>query len=190
MDVKIKTDVATEPVDSAFINNYLKIEPDATEQALITEMVKAAREAIEGITQRALAQKTFVVEFGEDDIYDDEFELPFAPISSVTSLLPVDNEGTEGTALVLNEGYYVQGQQQKSIRVAVSLLVAESDYLSTYRVEYIAGYGAANCNALPSALKLSIAELVNLWYFNRGLTGNVPSSIREKVYPYIQWSEV
>jgi uncharacterized phiE125 gp8 family phage protein len=191
VDVKLKTDITTEPVTTAYIKNYLKMgEQDTAEDALIVDLVKAARQAIEGIIQRPLAEKTYVVEFDGDDVSDDEFELPFAPIASVTSLKTVDAEGAESEALTLNTDYHVLGNQKKRVYLNTSFVSLDNSLEYNYRVEYVCGYGANGCELLPAALKMAVCELVNQWYYNRGMQGIVPSSIYNKIYPYMIWSEI
>lgn len=165
-------------------------EQDTAEDALIVDLVKAARQAIEGIIQRPLAEKTYVVEFDGDDVSDEEFELPFAPIASVTSLKTVDAEGAESEALTLNTDYHVLGNQKKRVYLNTSFVSLDNSLEYNYRVEYVCGYGANGCELLPAALKMAVCELVNQWYYNRGMQGIVPSSIYNKIYPYMIWSEI
>lgn len=190
MDIKLKTDSSTEPVDAVFVANYVKFDDENTaETNLIASLTKAARQAVENFCQRALVQKTYVVDFDADDMDGDYFTLPFAPISSVTSVSAISEGGTE-TPYTKNVDYYEVGGQAKRIKISSTFVALTDESNTLYRVEYVCGYGSTDCETIPEELKIAISRTVANWYLNRENVGSLPADIRGACYNYRIWSEL
>ena len=156
MDVRIKTDIVSEPVSLEEVRQFLKFdETDANEDALILNMIYAARSYIEKHAGIAMGKKVFQVLFN----YDEDLILPITPVISVDKVETIDIEGT-ATELALNTDYYVRGLQKKEIVYSLG---------SAYqlRVEFSAGYGDDATETLPADLRHALLTQVMQWYENR-----------------------
>ena len=170
MQRKVITDIDTEPVDIATLRNYIK-HTDATETAeiaLITSMGKAARELCETYTGLTYAEKEIYCYIEIEDLDDrNRVTLPDVPVISIDHVYEIDKEGVE-EALELNTGYYEEGMDQielyfpKTVKIGVDV---ETEL--NYRVEYTAGFGDDETEALPEVLKIAILKQVAEWYENR-----------------------
>jgi uncharacterized phiE125 gp8 family phage protein len=190
VDVKLINESAVEPIDPVFIANFVKFDDENTaETELIASLTKAARQAIENFCQRALVEKTYVVDFDADDMDGDYFTLPFAPISSVESVIAISEDGTE-TEYTLNVDYYVVGGQTKRIKISSTFVALTDESNTLYRVEYVCGYDSPDCETIPEELKIRIAETVAFWYLNRENVGSLPANIRGACYNYRIWSDL
>jgi uncharacterized phiE125 gp8 family phage protein len=164
LQVRIKTDLTTEPVTSAEAKLWCKV-TGSTEDSVFTILITSARQALEKYTACSFAEKTIHatwVEMPEDN----ELELPYGPVISVDKIYKIDEEGTE-EELVLNTDYHVYGDQDAIVKVA-SFWSSGIKSERSVRVEYKAGYGNASTETLPVKLKECILNLVNKSYTNRG----------------------
>ena len=156
LQVRIKTDLVTEPVTTAEAKLFCKVTGTA-EDTLFTILISAARKALEKYTSSSFAEKTLHatwVTVPEDNL----LELPYGPTITVSKVYWIDDEGTE-TEATLNSDYWVYGDQDAIVKVSKfwsgGTLVSNS-----VRVEYTAGYGHANTETLPTDLKLAILKQI------------------------------
>jgi uncharacterized phiE125 gp8 family phage protein len=119
---------------------YLKLNNDV-EQTLITELIKTARMKLEGFTGRSFGAKTLKTRF---QYVDGWVELPYSPITSITSVVNDANQAIT---------YESRGLEVKEIFCANDTGVI---------VTYVAGY-----TTLPSELKTAIKKQVATDYWNR-----------------------
>lgn len=173
MIIKISTDVATEPIDTTYLKEYLnQLEAFATtETTLLNSMISAARELVEKETGKYLAAKTLVgwVSREEVELNDRYIELPGTPHSSITSVYSVDAEGTE-TLLVENTSYYVRGVQGTELEIYIPDVITSigaTINITDYKVTFVAGYGADGCEACPKALKTLMGTIISGWWGER-----------------------
>ena len=160
LQVRIKTDIATEPVSSVEAKLFCKVTTTA-DDTLFTILIKAARIAMEKYTSSSFAEKTIhatYLKMPEDNL----IELPYGPVISVDAAYWVDDEGTE-KAMVLNTDYYVIGAEDPRVKVA-SFWSSGSVATSSVRIEYTAGYGDTTNETLPAELKLAILKQVATEY--------------------------
>lgn len=106
MAYKIITSATTEPVSLAEARAHLRIEPFGSpeahpDDAYVSALISVAREWCEQYTGRALASQT--IEMALDDFPEDAIELPLTPVTSITSVKYIDEEGIEQT---LSSTYY------------------------------------------------------------------------------------
>jgi uncharacterized phiE125 gp8 family phage protein len=163
LQVRVYTDLTTEPVTVAEAKNYCKI-TGTQDDALMAILITAARKSLEKYTQSSFAHKhlhaTWVT------IPENwEVELPYGPIISVDKVYKIDEEGTE-EELTVNVDYYIYGDQDFVLKVeqfwSTGLTVSRS-----LRVEYTAGYGDTVTETLPDELKLAILKQVATDYMLR-----------------------
>jgi uncharacterized phiE125 gp8 family phage protein len=117
---------------------------------LFDALVESATLWVQKKLNRALISQTVVAEW---DAVSYEVVLPYAPISAITSVVTVADDGTE-TALTLNIGYTFRNGV---IRVNTSLGL---------KVTYVAGYGPASSD-VPSTIKNVIGRIVLSLYDRR-----------------------
>lgn len=176
--VSIKTDEGSEIITQNEVNNFIKYdENETTENALIMEMVKAARETLEKYLNVSMKSKTYVFEFDGYAVDANLMDVPFGPVVEITSLKQTDEIGTE-TPLTENTDYTVKGSQFKTLYIPYVYNAYQ------YTLEYIAGYGGSGVEALPVSLKQAILELVKYWYDREEQDRILPETIKAKVSPY------
>ena len=167
-EVWVSTDVTSEPVSSAEAKLFAKI-PSTADDTVVTYLTKAAREAVEQYTGCSLASKTLVAQW--DELPEDNvIELPFGPVSSVTSVVVVDEDGTETALTTADDEYYDLGGIWKKLQINDVVLDMER-----LKVTYVAGYGATGCPTLPSALKTAVLkEMATQYEFRENINvGNL-----------------
>jgi uncharacterized phiE125 gp8 family phage protein len=120
------------------------------DDTLVDSFILSATLWVQKLLNRALITQTVIAEWSSVG-YD--VPLPYAPVSSITTVQTVSDDGTL-TALTLNSGYHVRNG---IIKVQTSLGL---------RVTYQAGYGAASTD-VPAPIKTAIKRLVNNMYDRR-----------------------
>ena len=167
---------------------HLKVD-DATDDALIAGLVKAATSHIENaVLHRSLINRTY-------DLYTDDFpngytmELPMPPLSSVTSVKYTDTANVEQTWAATN--YKVVTTDDPGKIFAKSFVFPLDLYwLNAVHITFVAGYGAAYSNVpfyddVQTALKLIIGE----WYeyrenINEKLLRTIPNGAMNILMPW------
>lgn len=149
--VSVTTDAASEPVSTADMKSYLKVDYNDDDDE-IDEMVVAARKFVEGYIGRKLGSQTLKATWTK---YHKLTRLPYAPINSVTTVKTIDQD-TE-TTLTEDSDYYVLGGD-------VDKYLEFSSAGSTgLEVVYTAGY-----TTIPDAIIKAIKRLVAKMYEFRG----------------------
>lgn len=164
----------TEPVTLGEMKDYLRLEgfvdtDESTTESLwdfdfddtlITNMIKAAREKAEKYCGCSFVDHTWKVMFtnGAGD-----FEFPYGPITSFTSLAYKDGTAVGSDALEMY-GYDFQ------------IL----DYPNSDKMTAIYEAGYEDC---PEEICLAIKQMVAYWYENRG-TGEMPEYALTTMQPY------
>ena len=156
LQVRIKTDMTSEPVTSSEAKLWCKVTGTA-EDSIFTILIGAARRALEKYTSSSFGEKTIHVTWlSRPD--DDEFELPYGPIISVDHVYLIDEEGTEEEQ-TLNDDFYIHGDQDAMVKLAKYWSTGITD-ASAVRIEYTAGYNHTNTETLPGNLKLAILKQI------------------------------
>ena len=150
----VKTDVTSEPITIAEAKLFCKI-TGTGDDALIAELIRAARETIEEYCGITIAQKTLVVEYDKLP-KDGKLFLPYGPVSSGTAIVvkTIDEEDV-ATTLVNNTEWYDTGYPWPTLRIASFW----SSRVTRVQVEYVAGYGISTYTPpLPAMLKVAIMK--------------------------------
>jgi uncharacterized phiE125 gp8 family phage protein len=165
MRVEVVTPPGTEPLSVADAKLYCRVD-HAAEDALFTSLAKAARQHLERLTGRALAEQTLQVTLPGFPRCK-ELPIPRPPLVSVTSVTYLDADG-DAVVLVEDTDYAVNTESLPGA------LYAESGWPSTIRgrsdavrIVYVAGHGAAGAEALPENALVALRYLVSHWYTNR-----------------------
>jgi hypothetical protein len=179
---RVTAQPAEEPINLAEAKAFLA-EVGTSNDALITSLITAARQAAEEYTRRKFISTTITMHldrfpFSYDNQWWDgvrdgsirelhgngsQIALPFAPIVSVTSIKTFAPDDTEtvfdaSSYRVDTNGYITL----KDGRVWPSNL-RERDAI---QIVYVAGYGAT-ASSVPEAVKLGIKSIVSAWFNHR-----------------------
>lgn len=156
MAYKVITAPASEPLTSGDVKAWLKISTSA-DDAVITMLIKAAREYVEKYLGIALLEQTV-------EEYFDRFpprrfiRLSVGNVSSVTHVKYIDDNGTE---VPLPDTVYEVDKHSQHARV---YLKADEDWettdseLNNVKVTYVAGYASAS--AIPSQVILAMYKFI------------------------------
>jgi hypothetical protein len=171
MEVKIITDVSTEPVTLAEAKSFCRIDADYVDNdGVITAFIISARERLEKFTNLSFASKQLEVQFSN------YLQIPYGPVKEIVSV-----KNTEGDTIDADK-YRIVGLDFKTI-YAGELTNAEffyningsvdiwslENYSCLYNIVYDAGYGSdTDYTPLPKSLKTAILIQVNEDYKNLG----------------------
>lgn len=163
VNVKLITDMTTEPITLAEAKRHLRIDESYTdEDDDILDWIKSARLKAEKHTGRSLGTKTL-------ELISDKFpavdyiEIPKGPVQSVTSIIYTDKEEAEHT---FGSDNYVT-----NLDIVTPIIKLKhgkswpSDTLyptGAIRIRYVAGY-----TVIPSDIKSAIKLEVGDFYINR-----------------------
>ena len=191
------TDAASEPITSAEAKSHMRVDHNA-DDTLIAALIKAARQYLEEISGRALINQTWTLKLdgfpgcGKDrrnisplytsDRYRWRSQLPIilprAPLSSVSSIAYVDEDGASQTWGSSN--YVVDSAGEPgAVYPAEGVEYPDTDDRpNAVTVTYVAGYGAA-ASAVPQPIKQALLLLVAQWYEHRevSLVGTMQAAL-------------
>lgn len=153
---------AEEPITLAEAKLHLRVTSSA-EDALLTDLIQAAREYCEMVSKRSFVTRTY-------DLALDAFpccgyiKLPAPPVQSITSVTYVDSTGA--TQTMSSDDYYLANPEGNLVlgygKSWPSAILRPQNAIT---VRYVAGYGAAS--AVPAWVKHAIKLMVGHWYMNR-----------------------
>lgn len=152
---------AAEPVSLTEAKAHCRIDGTA-DDALLTALIKAAREHVEIITGSALVTQTLDIKY---DSFGPQIDLPHPPLQSVTSIKYLDDSGVEQT---LASSVYRVNADRYPASITLDYNQAWPNLYpvsSPVTVRLVAGYGAAS--AVPQPIKQALLLLVGHWYENR-----------------------
>lgn len=192
---------ATEPVSLEEAKDHLRV-TIGDDDALIDNLIVAAREHVETYTQRALITQTWDLKLETfcDPAYFDGASvwLPKPPVSSITSITYVDLNGDSqtwstddwdsdlpsGPKATKGRIYPVYGESYPSIRVQPNAVT----------IRFVCGYGTAG--EVPASLKAGMLLLIGSWYQHReqvmvsqfaGQFLELPGGYQALVTPFKAW---
>jgi uncharacterized phiE125 gp8 family phage protein len=156
------TDAATEPLTLSEAKAFLRVTHSA-EDALITAMITAARQACEGEIGRSLIAQVWEKTL---DCFPDAIELPNPPIIAITSVQYVDPVTAVDTFLSPT-AYTLDNKSEPGWLVPAYGYdwPTPLDVINAVAVRYTAGYGSAS--AVPESIKAWIKLRVGNLYANR-----------------------
>lgn len=182
-----QTDISVAPADWAVTlaeaKQFLRLSSahDDNYVALLVEGISEQIERYIGMDTYIRTRRSYWERAGWD------LELPYGPHGTISSVVSIDEDGTE-TTLTVNSDYYVQGMTTKRIRLLSG--IAGGSFI---RVTYESGYAANEC---PYAIRAAILQELSLQYKNRQ-DSNTPSRVsvnglsleaRHLLLPYMSYS--
>jgi hypothetical protein len=157
---KFSSENSTEPVTLAEAKNWIKVDAGITDDdALITELIKVARQQCEGFLGISLIERTVTAVINNSA---GGAELPYGPVVSFTSLKDVDDNA-------LTE--VLQGLDFKTLKTPLD------DYMTAV---YTTGYP----DGVPLNFKTAIKEQVAWLYDGRGEDKELSATVLQNLKPY------
>lgn len=154
----VTTPPASEPLTLAEAKAWLKV--DFTEDdALITSLISAAREAVENYTLQKLLPQTITEKY---DRLGDGLELSAYPVLSMSSITYTDEVGFLQS--LATEQYVLDDfKRMPTITPANGVTWPTTlEQANVVTVVYVAGY--ANASSVPAGIKNAILKLIGKWY--------------------------
>jgi uncharacterized phiE125 gp8 family phage protein len=158
--LKRTTAPTVEPVTVQDIKDHLRLS-GSDDDVRLASLITAARMAVETDAQRALINQTWTLTL--DDWPRQYIELPYPPLSSVTSIKYVDTGGTQQTWSTAN--YEVDTYAEPGL----VRLAYQADWPSfrgeprDIEIIYVAGYGATAAD-VPERFKQAVRLRVEMDY--------------------------
>jgi uncharacterized phiE125 gp8 family phage protein len=179
VDVRLVAPASTPAVTLAEAKAHLRV-TDSAEDALITALVAAATEHLDGWTGvlgRALMPQTY--EMRLDRFPSGAIKLPLGPVVSVTGVWGTDALGDE---FQVDPGEYeIDAGEAIGWIVPVNGWPATMTTINAVRVRWVAGTGC------PAPVKAAILLLVGHWFENREATGDaaeLPLGVMALISPW------
>ena len=171
---------AAEPVAVAEAKALLRV-VDPAEDALIGDMIVAARQHIEAITRRVFVTQTWRI--GLDRWPANRvLSLPIAPVASLVAVSLVDALG--GATALPASGFALDAGRAPP-RLVVPVGVSNPGAVANgIRIDLVAGYGGPA--SVPVPLREAVLRLAAAWYAERapGPETALPATVAALVAPY------
>jgi hypothetical protein len=194
----IVTPPTSEPVTLAEVKLWMRIDTN-DEDALILNLLKAARESAEKYLRRALITQTWNLSIDvpsssldlnlPDGVYDlpitalmgvlpSSVELPYAPLQSITSVVTYDTSNASTTYSSAN--YFADTANSRLALNNTASWPSNLRQSAAVVITYVCGYGTAA--QVPQAIKMAIMAHAQKMYDERtlcDLPADAVSSLRQ-----------
>lgn len=192
MGLFLVTAPTAEPVTLAQVKLHLRVD-DSVEDALLTGLIRAAREHVETVTQRALMTQTWDLKLDAFPCDGAAIEIPKPPTQSVTSITYVD---TAGVTQTWSSALYTtdlpsdpQGQPGRIVPAYQQVYPQTRDVPNAVTVRFVAGYTAIGL--VPDSIKAAMKILIGTWFdpgrasVALGVTATpIPHTVDALLWPY------
>ena len=163
MTVVVYTAPATEPLTLSEAKLHLRVDV-IDDDALITSLIKVARQQAEQELRRALITQTIVVYL---DAFDCHIALP--PITAVTAISYTDLNGA--TQTLASDQYLVDLYAEPACVTPAYAVIWPATRCQRNAVKVRCTAGWANAAAVPEAIKQWMLLQIGHWYANREAVG-------------------
>lgn len=191
--VTLVTGPAAEPVTLAEVKAWIRLDTD-DEDGLLTALIGAARDAIEQYLRRSLMTKTLKLTFDAprnglsnylgEGVYDlpvsalnagyaRQYELPKAPVQSITSFVTYDTSNNPSTYSPSN--YFLNGEGNRLALNDTAVLPSLIRPVGGIEITYVAGYGS-DAGSVPQSIRTGLLMTIGAMYETRGMCegGDIP----------------
>jgi uncharacterized phiE125 gp8 family phage protein len=156
---------AAEPVDATLVKEWLRIDSgDTSQDAVITLLITAARQAVEDYLRRALVNTSITWVLDAGDAYAPIW-LPFAPVSTITSFKTFSDVTGSEVATTISATNYQLVSGTKIVPRNNGWSLARPDRAA--EIVYVAGYGATAAH-VPSAIRTAVLTTIANHFEERG----------------------
>lgn len=162
MTITVLTPPAVEPVALADLRQFLRLSGTG-DDALLTGLLKAARETLETLTGLVLIKqhlRLYTNRWPNDALVRID-RYPVQSVVCVTAYAP------DGVPIILPT---VEMHLETAVRPARLHLQSQADELGGLEIDFIAGFGETGVD-VPDAIKHALMTLVAHWYECRGTYG-------------------
>ncbi len=166
MSVQVLVPAAMEPVSLAEAKVFLQLD-SSHDDALVTDLIRAATEAVEQTTGRALIARTLRQTL---KVWPNKgiIELVTRPLISIAQIQSID---AMGDATLVDPGdYYVDVNRARVIALPAFPRPAFMHPAEEIQIDFVAGYGV-DTSFIPASFRMSILLIVRDLYEHRGETG-------------------
>jgi uncharacterized phiE125 gp8 family phage protein len=181
--IKRTSIVTTEPITLATARLHLRLDAVGSpaahpDDALVTALIKTARESVESFTELTVAQTTFALALDEFPV--NEIPLGTSPVNSITSITYTD---TNGATQTLNANQYIFDSYSNPAKIfPVTTWPHTKIVPNAVIVRFAAGFTdglSPNEYPMPTALKQAMLLYIGELYENREAinVGNIVSEI-------------
>lgn len=157
------TPPTVEPLELPELKVHLR-EDGSEQDALITSLIVAAREHVEGFLGRKLINQVWDLTL--DGFFGSSITIPYAPLVSVGSVKYLDTAGVQQT---MTASDYVVDTARQPGRVFLAYQAVWPTAQSRENavvIRFTAGYGTTAAS-VPDSIKAAMKLLVASWYENR-----------------------
>ncbi|RCW79550.1 head-tail connector protein [Phyllobacterium bourgognense] len=156
---------ALEPVTLAEVRQFLRLDNDG-EDALLTGLIKAARETLEVQTGLALIDQTWRF-YADSWPKSGVVRIAKYPVRSVVAVTAYIEDGMPVS--IAGHDLHLSGYARPA-RLYLAARSRPVQPLSGLEIDFVAGFGETG-NEVPDALRHAIMTLVAHWYEFRGVYG-------------------
>lgn len=198
MRLSLISSSTSEPLTRTETKLHLRVESSVTDDdALIDNLIEAARGHVERITGRQLINATYDAKLDGFPNSSYEIELPRPPLSSITSVSYVDSAGSSQTwASSQYQSDAPSGPTAEAGRLmpayGITYPSTRIDIYNAVTVRYVAGYGSSSqLENIPEAIRLAMLLTIGHWYEHREavmvgtITAEMPMSAKALLAPYV-----
>ena len=176
--VELVTPPVLEPLTFAELVDHLREDPETPQRQVLERLIIAARAEIErrcGIALLEQTRRLWLDSFPWSA--DGEICLPFSPVSSVSSIKYLDQNGDLQTLASGNESPALDPDYLvNTISFPARIMPAYGKFwpatrsqVNAVQIEYVCGFGDRP-EDVPEAIRLQMSRLVGHWYENREST--------------------
>jgi uncharacterized phiE125 gp8 family phage protein len=172
---------ATEPITTAEVKSFLRIEHEA-EDALIGALITAARMRLEAEMRRVMLHQSWRVVL-DSWPQKSRITLPYGPLHAITAAR-LFNAGGSSTTLSLTHLSIDREQERATLKVHGQ---PQSPGREREGIEIDVTLGfAPSASACPAPLKQAVMMLAAFWFENRVIEGDafLPSHVAGLIAPY------
>lgn len=154
-----------DPITTSEAKTHLRVEV-ADDDTYIGALITAARKWVEEMTNTALIDTVFVEKFDRFPANGGYIELTKGPVSAISSIQYIDENGTLQTWSSANYQTDLTAKPARIMPVWNAEYPSTRTELAAVRITYTAGYGSS-ATSVPDPIKHAVKLLVSEMYENR-----------------------
>lgn len=180
MSLTVSTPAASLPISIEDAKLHLK-QDDNDEDELIQQQIKAAVQWLQDYTARQLINATFAETF---DVFSDCMVLERSPLSSVSSITYIDENGDQQTAS--SSLYTVDtAKEPGEVRLAYDQSWPSTRAIQdAVTVNYISGYGSASSNVPEELRTILMHKVAALNEYRFGMPSDIDHALERMAFPW------